>query len=228
MELFSAGTMAVLASIIVINMVLSGDNAVVIALASRNLKGKLRKLAVLWGTAGAVLLRILLTVVIIHLLEIPFLQVLGGVMLLWIAYKLLSEEEEPKRQIQGGKTLWSAIGTIITADFIMSLDNVLAIAATANGSIPLIVIGISISVPIMIFGSQLVLSLMERFPIIVLVGVGILAWTAGEMILKDETMQHWLGNSLPAFQWILPLVFLLFILIVWFLKRRTLIIHPSK
>ncbi|MBE3554282.1 MAG: TerC family protein [Thermicanus sp.] len=228
MELFSAGTMAVLASIIVINIVLSGDNAVVIALASRNLKGNLRKLAVLWGTAGAVILRILLTVVIIRLLEIPFLQVLGGFMLLWIAYKLLSEEDEPKRQIQGGKTLWSAIGTIIAADFVMSLDNVLAIAATANGSIPLIVIGISISVPIMIFGSQLVLTLMERFPIIVLVGVGILAWTAGEMILKDETMQHWLGNALPAFQWILPLAFLLFILIVWFLKRRTVMIHPSK
>lgn len=221
--------LSILLRIMMINIILSGDNAVVIALASRNLTGKMRKLAILWGTAGAVILRVLLTIVILYLLEIPFVQVVGGFLLLWIAYKLIAEDEgEHTRQIRGGKTVLSAIGTIIAADFVMSLDNVLAIAAIADGNLALVIIGISISVPIMVFGSQLVLALMERFPIIVLVGVGILAWTAGEMILKDSTVQHLLGQNLPLLQWIVPIGFILLILLAWMIKRRTVVIHPTK
>lgn len=219
----------ILLRIMVINIVLSGDNAVVIALASRKLEGKTRKLAILWGTTGAVLLRILLTVAILSLLHIPLVQVAGGLLLLWIAYKLLHEEDkENHRNIREGRTLMAAVWTILMADFVMSLDNVLAIAAIANGNLPLIIIGISISVPIMVFGSQLVLSLMERFPIIILVGVGVLAWTAGEMILKDMLVHRLLGNRLSLFEWVIPILFLLFILFTWIVKRKVVVIHPLK
>jgi YjbE family integral membrane protein len=188
-----------LLGIIGVNIVLSGDNAVVIALACRTLPKKLQKIAILWGCAGAVILRIILTLGVVLLLRIPYLQFIGGLLLVWISVKLLVENEEHS-EVKCSSSFWGAVRTIIVADIIMSLDNTLAIVAVANGDIILIVFGLVLSVPIIIFGSQIIMKMMDRFPIIVYVGAGLIAWTAGEMLIRDtkvsvylpDFVNHWL------------------------------------
>lgn len=196
MEFFGA-----LLGIMMVNIVLSGDNAVVIALASRALPPKQQKMAVLWGSAGAIGLRVVLTVVAVVLLHIPYVQFFGGVLLIWIAAKLLLENGG-EENIEASSSLWKAVKTIIIADIIMSLDNTLAIAAVAKGDYVLLGIGLALSVPLIVFGSQIILKVMDRFPVIVYAGAGLIAWTAGEMMQSDklmtaytEMMPHWL---LPA------------------------------
>lgn len=195
-----------------VNIVLSGDNAVVIAMASRCLPSKEQKLAVVLGCGVAVVLRILLTVVAVILLEIPYLQFAGGLLLVWIAAKLLMEEEE-EGNIEGKDRLWPAVWTIVTADLIMSLDNTLALAAVANGNILLLIIGLALSVPLIIFGAQLIVFVMEKFPIIVYAGAGLIAWTAGEMMVRDPK----LGENLlkwTHFEWMIPAVITLGVVLV--------------
>lgn len=172
-------------SIVLINILLSGDNALVIALASRNLPISQQKKAMLYGCIGAIALRICLTFVAIFLLRIPYLQMIAGILLLWIAIKLVAEPKDCGR-LAGKKSLGGVIKTIITADFVMSLDNVIAIIGVANGNIGLLIIGLVISIPIIIWGSKFVCMLMQKWPIIIIFGSFFLGWTAAQMILSDH------------------------------------------
>ncbi|TJY43598.1 TerC family protein [Cohnella pontilimi] len=174
-----------LLTIVFIDLLLAGDNAIVIGLAARNLPKERQKQAVIWGTAGAVAIRIVATVLVVRLLEIPLLLALGGVLLLWIAYKLLVQENEHEN-IQAGSTLWAAVRTIIIADAAMGLDNVIAVAGAAHGSIELVVLGLLISIPIVVWGSTLFIKLIERYPWIIYVGSGVLAYTSAKMITHEK------------------------------------------
>lgn len=183
--------------IIGIDIVLGGDNAVVIAMASRKLPVEQKKKAIIWGTAAAIVVRIVATLLTAWLLKIPYLYLIGGILLVWISFKLLVDEDD-KKEVKAGDNIMQAIRTIVIADILMGLDNVLAIAGAAKGNFILIVIGLLISVPIMIWGSHLILRAMERFPWIVYVGAGILAWTAGQMIIHEKIIQDFLDS-----QWLL-------------------------
>ncbi|NHC40627.1 TerC family protein [Bacillus sp. MM2020_1] len=194
METFDL-SLAVLLKIILINIVLSGDNAVVIAMASRNVPKKQQKKAIFWGTFGAIILRLIFAVAIIYLLNIPFVTFIGGLLLVYIAIKLLIGEEEGNLR-EGGSSLVSAVKTIIIADAVMSLDNVLAIAGAVEGNLAGIMIGVIVSIPIVVFGSQIILKAMERYPAISYAGAGILAWTAGEMIIGEPKFEPILSNDL--------------------------------
>ncbi|WP_163102390.1 TerC family protein [Peribacillus alkalitolerans] len=208
-----------LLEIILINIVLSGDNAVVIALACRNLPERYKKKAVFFGTLGAVVLRVLLTFVAVYLLTIPFLNFIGGLLLLWIAVNLLKGEEE--EDIKANATLMAAVRTIIIADLIMSLDNVVAVAGVANGNVTLIIIGLLISIPLIIWGSQLLMKIMEKFPIIIILGAGLLGYTAGEMMLKDQVVGHFLESILPGLHHIIPFALAALVIIVGKLSNRS-------
>ncbi|HMM22900.1 MAG TPA: TerC family protein [Selenomonadales bacterium] len=181
-----------LGSIAFINLILSGDNAVVIALASRNLPPEQRRKAILWGSLGAVVLRVALTAIAAVLLQIPYLQFAGGLALLYIAVNLIAEKKEVK--CKEAACLSEAIKIILVADVIMSLDNVLAIAGVAGGSITLLVIGLAMSIPLVVFGSQLILNLMDKFPVIVYLGAAILGWTAAKMMAGDAQLGTALAN----------------------------------
>ncbi|MBE9912788.1 TerC family protein [Paenibacillus donghaensis] len=192
-----------LVQILMINLVLSGDNAVVIALASKNLPPKQRKLAVWWGALGAVVLRCILTFMAVILLKIPFVQAAGGALLFWIAFKLLADDKDDIRVDQSA-SIWKAVRSILAADFIMSLDNVLALAGVADGDLALIAIGIAISIPIVVFGSNLIVGLLHRFPVLVYLGAGILGYTAGEMLLQDSRMGFLLSSIIPGLHHLVP------------------------
>ena len=178
-----------LMKIIWINIILSGDNAVVIALAARSLPPHQQKQAIFFGSAMAVVLRIVLTIVAVKLLEMSFLQVIGGGLLLWIGVQLLSEQEEGEGEEKEHGTLMAAIRTILIADLVMSLDNVIAVAAAAKGSMTLLILGLAISIPMVIFGSTLMIKLMERFPIIVTLGAALIGWVGGETIISDVALK---------------------------------------
>ena len=178
-----------LVKIIWINIILSGDNAVVIALAARTLPPEQQRKAIFWGTAAAVVLRVALTVVAVKLLELPYLQIVGGLLLLWIGVQLLSEDDGGEGKQKQDGNLMAAIRTILIADLIMSQDNVIGVAAAANGNVPLLVIGLAIAIPIVIFGSTLMIKLMQRFPVIVTVGAGLIGWVAGEAFVGDKVLQ---------------------------------------
>lgn len=189
-----------LVKIIWINIILSGDNAVVIALAARTLPAHQQRLAVLWGSGAAVVMRVALTVVAAKLLALPFLQIVGGLLLLWIGVQLLSEhdDDEDESQAQANASMMAAIRTILIADLVMSLDNVIAVAAAAQGSMVLLILGLAISIPLVIFGATLMVKLMERFPIIVVAGAGLIGWVAGETIVSDAV----LAAHLEANRWL--------------------------
>jgi YjbE family integral membrane protein len=187
LELFSSEFFAALAAIVVIDLVLAGDNAIVIALAARNLPARQRRLAIIWGTFGAIAVRAAMTVIVVWLLKIPGLMFFGGLMLIWIAYRLLVPKAagDNGHHVQAAGGFWAAMGTIVIADAMMGLDNVLAVAGAAHGSYLLVVLGLLISIPIVVWGSQLVLKLIDRFPAITYLGSGVLALTAAKMI-SDE------------------------------------------
>lgn len=178
-----------LLKIIWINIILSGDNAVVIALAARSLPAKQQKMAIFWGSGAAVVLRIALTVVAAKLLELSFLQIAGGLLLLWIGVQLLSQEEEQDGHAKVSGSLMAAVRTILIADLVMSLDNVIAVAAAAKGSTTLLILGLAISIPLVIFGSTLMIKLMERFPVIVMLGAALIGWVGGETIVSDVALK---------------------------------------
>ena len=181
-----------LGAVILINIVLSGDNAVVIALASRNLPDKQRKKAIIFGSALAVVLRISLVVVATLLMRIPFLQAVGGLALIYIGYHLLAQNDDGEVKVEGNDNMMKAIKTIVLADLIMSLDNVLAIAAVAKGNWVVLIIGLAISIPLVVFGASILSKLMNRFPIIVYIGAALIAYTAAEMIVSDVKLTHYL------------------------------------
>lgn len=197
MELLSAEFFSALLAIIIIDLVLAGDNAIVIALAARGLPPELRKKAVIWGTVGAIAVRTALTMVVVWLLKIPGLMLLGGALLVWIAYKLLADNEGEGHEVSAAGTFWGAMKTIVVADAVMGLDNVLAVAGAAHGSFLLVVIGLLISIPIVIWGSQLILKYVERYPGIIYIGGAVLAWTAAKMILSEPLVKDYFA-AYPA------------------------------
>lgn len=192
--------------IILIDIVLSGDNAVVIGLACRRLPAHQRRLGILWGMGGAIGLRVVLIFFAVALLAIPYLKVVGGALLMWIGIKLLRPEEEGDSEIRAGDTLWEAVKTIVLADVVMSLDNVVAIAAAARNSQLLVIFGLLVSVPIIMLGSQLVMKLMDRFPIVITGGGALLGWLAGGMAVSDIAFSDWAQSAFPASHWAAPLL----------------------
>jgi YjbE family integral membrane protein len=182
-----------LLKIIGVNLILSGDNAVVIALAARSLPQRQQKAAVLWGSGAAVVMRIILTIFAVALLTLPWLKLVGSLLLFWIGIKLLLPEEGDEN-IDASDNLISAIKTILIADLVMSIDNVIAVAAAAQGSMTLLVLGLAISIPLVIFGSTLLLHLMERWPVIITIGGGLLGFVAGEMLVTDPALKGWLSG----------------------------------
>jgi YjbE family integral membrane protein len=200
MEWFSLEFLSALFSIIIINLVLSGDNAIVIGMAARNLPKKQQKQAIFWGAAGAIVIRTAATVFVVWLLKIPGLLLVGGLILIWIAYKLLVEKKGHESVDSAGTTIWSAVRTILLADVVMSLDNVLAIAGAAKGNFFLVVLGLLMSVPIIIWGSNMILKWIERFRAIIFIGAGVLAWTAANMITDEPLIHSWIDES-PLLKW---------------------------
>jgi len=175
-------------SIVLANIVLSGDNAVVIAMAARTLKPEQRTKAIFWGSAAAIVMRIVLTIVAIQLLSLPYLKIIGAVLLVYIGVDLLKGEEEEDGEGKEINGMMAAIRTILIADLVMSLDNVLAVAAAAKGNLPLLVLGLLISIPLIVFGATLLTKVMERFPIIITIGAALLGFLAGEMLLTDPAV----------------------------------------
>ena len=193
--------------IIVINILLSGDNAVVIALACRNLPPQQRKWGVIWGAIGAVVLRVVLTAFAVSLLTLPYLKLIGGALLVWIGIKLIAEEESEGGggKVEASDKLLAAIRTVIIADLVMSLDNVLGVAAAAKGSLVLLIFGLVVSIPLVVAGSQVIMKLIERLPILILAGGGLLGYVAGEMIVGDTAIEPWLEGHAPALEWAIPI-----------------------
>lgn len=188
MEFFSPEWFTALLSIVIIDLVLAGDNAIVIGMAARNIPKNHQKKVIFLGTAGAIVIRIVSTIAVVWLLNIPGLLLAGGLLLLWIAYKLLTEKEDD-HQIAAKSNLWGAVQTIIVADAVMGLDNVLGIAGASHGNIPLVVTGLLISVPVVVWGSTLFVKLVNKFPLVVYIGAGILAFTASKMILSEPFLK---------------------------------------
>ena len=200
-EILTAHFWVAVGQIILIDILLGGDNAVVIALACRQLPLNMRLKGILWGTAGAIVLRVLLIAFALTLLAVPYLKLVGAILLLWIGVKLLVPEEEGHSDIQGSDKLWAAVKTVIVADLVMSIDNVIAIAGAATGAgthsqLPLVIFGLLVSVPIIIWGSQLVLKLMDRFPVIITVGGMMLGWIAGTMAHSDPAVKEWFQQTM--------------------------------
>nr|WP_309099045.1 TerC family protein [Fredinandcohnia onubensis] len=193
MEFLSAEFFSALLIIIAIDLVLAGDNAIVIGLAARNLPKEQQKKAIIWGTVGAIVIRAAATLAVVWLLEIQGLRLVGGILLVWIAYKLLVDDKG--HEIKAVGSFWAAIRTIIIADALMGLDNVLAVAGAAHGNFLLVVLGLIISVPIMVWGSTLFIKLIDRFPIIITIGAAILAWTASKMIVAEPFLSSVFSNG---------------------------------
>jgi YjbE family integral membrane protein len=217
MDFFSADYFSALLSIIVIDLVLAGDNAIVIGLAARTLPKDQQKKVILWGTAGAIIIRIIATLAVVWLLKIPGLLLIGGVLLIWIAYKLLAEEKG--HDVKPSENFWGAIKTIIIADALMGLDNVLAIAGASHGDFSLVVIGLLVSVPIVVWGSTLILRWVDRFPIIITIGAGVLAYTAAKMITDEKFLKGFFEDN-PLLKWGLIALIVIGVLAFGTMKKR--------
>jgi YjbE family integral membrane protein len=202
-----------LLSIVAIDLVLAGDNAVVIALASRNLPVIQRNKAIYWGTFGAILIRTLMTLVAVWLMKIPYLQATGGLLLIPVAIKLLKKDDS-EEHISASSSFWGAIKTIIIADAIMGVDNVLAIAGASHGNMTLVILGLAISIPIVVWGSKWISGLMTKYPVLIYAGAGILAWTAGSMVMSDKIIGSYLSSVISFASWLCPLLITLFVLAV--------------
>lgn len=200
-EFLTAQFWAAVGQIIMIDILLGGDNAVVIALACRKLPPEQRVKGILWGTAGAIILRVILIAFALTLLQVPYLKLVGAVLLVWIGIKLLAPQDDGGHaDVQGSDKLWAAVKTVIVADLVMSVDNVIAIAGAATGAgsqhqLALVIFGLLVSIPIIVWGSQLVLTLMDRFPMIITVGAMLLGWIAGSMAHSDPAVQGWLPQT---------------------------------
>ncbi len=188
---------AALGSIVLANVLLSGDNAVVIAMAARGLPALRQRQAIALGSAAAIVMRIVLTLVAVKLLGLPGLKLAGGLALLWIGARLMSDEQAHPDGTAAPIGIGAAVRTILVADLVMSLDNVLAVAAAAQGNTPLLIVGLAVSIPLIVFGSTLILKVMDRFPLIIVAGAALLGWLAGEMMLVDPALAPWLG-AVPA------------------------------
>lgn len=205
-------------NIIILDLVLSGDNAVVIGMAARNLPAEQRKKAILLGTGVAIVLRAALTMIATYLLKIPLLMTVGGLLLIWIAVKLLIEKEDKHADVSPVNNLRSAIKTIIIADVVMSLDNVLAVAGAAHGNVFLVLFGLALSIPIIMWGSKLIATIMNKFPWIVYVGAAILGYTAGDLIVGDKYVKEWI--TIDMIETLIPIVLAVVVLVVGMILRK--------
>ncbi|MBU6224347.1 MAG: TerC family protein [Burkholderiales bacterium] len=221
MELFTFPWWSALLTIVIIDLVLAGDNAIVIALAARNLPAEHQNKAIVWGTIAAIVVRSAMTVCVVWLLQIPGLMFIGGLGLLWIAYKLISDSSDDANHSVSATTFWSAMKTIVVADALMGIDNVLGVAGAANGSFDLVVIGLLISIPIVVMGSRLVLRLVERWPIIIYLGAAVLAFTAAQMLINEQLLDAWYDGDALFNQIARVLTYALAILGVLGLSRLT-------
>jgi YjbE family integral membrane protein len=217
-----------LTQIILVNILLSGDNALVIALACRNLEKRHQKPAILAGSAGAIILRIIFVLIVDLLLQVPYLKLIGGLLLLWIGIKLVQGEEEHGEGVKAEGSLWGAIRTIIIADAVMSLDNAIAIAAAAHGDTTLIILGLLISIPLIIFGAAIIMVLLNRFPIIVVAGGALLGYIAGEVIATDPAYAKWLAANVPHAKIIIEVgCAVLTVVVGYILQRRAKRAHAD-
>jgi len=221
MELFSTAWWSALLAIILIDLVLAGDNAIVIALAARQLPPHLQKRAIMWGTVGAIAVRSIMTLGVVWLLKIPGLMLVGGMGLVWIAYKLLADTGEQEHSGPMAQTFWGAMKTIVVADALMGIDNVLGVAGAAHGSMDLVVLGLLISVPIVVFGSTVVLKLVERFPVIIQLGSAVLAFTAAKMIVNEPLLDAVFDDSAVARIATYTLAVAGVLLLGWWTTRRS-------
>ena len=221
MELFSTAWWSALMAIILIDLVLAGDNAIVIALAARQLPPHLQKRAIMWGTVGAIAVRSVMTLGVVWLLKIPGLMLVGGLGLVWIAYKLLADTGEEEHSGPAVQTFWVAMKTIVVADALMGIDNVLGVAGAAHGSMDLVVLGLLISVPIVVFGSTMVLKLVERFPVIIQLGSAVLAFTAAKMIVNEPLLDAVFDDSAVARIATYTLAVAGVLLLGWWTTRRS-------
>jgi YjbE family integral membrane protein len=210
-----------LLKIIGVNIVLSGDNAVVIALAARSLPQKQQKLAIFWGSAAAIIMRIILTIFAVKLLALDWLKIIGSIALLWIGVKLLVPEEEDP-EVSASDNLFAAIRTILIADLVMSVDNVIAVAAAAGGSLVLLVLGLAISIPLVIFGATLLVKVMERFPIIITIGAGLIGFVAGEMAWEDNAIHGFTQGFPGSMKYVCAVLGAAFVIVLgqWIAKRQ--------
>ena len=226
MDLFATDFLSGLLAIILLDLVLAGDNAIVIAMAASRLPKVMQKKAVFWGTFGAVAVRFALTAVVVYLLKLPGLMLVGGLLLLPIAWKLLRHDADDNPRVSASNTFWSALRTIIVADALMGMDNVLAIAGASKGHLSLVIIGLLVSVPLVVWGSTLILKLIGRFPIIMYIGAGAIAFTAGRMITHD----HWLSAWFDAHRWVKYAMDVLLVIGIcgggWLMQRRRQRLKP--
>lgn len=220
MELFSPEFFSALLAIIVIDLVLAGDNAIVIAMAARNLPPHLQKKAIVWGAVGAIAVRSAMTLLVVYLLKIPGLMLVGGLLLVWIAYRLLNPSQDSDEHGQASATFWGAMKTIVIADAVMGLDNVLAVAGASHGSYVLVVLGLLISIPVVIWGSTQILKLVERFPSVTYLGAGVLAWTAAKMMISEPISQEWLAAQTPVLEYLIQVVVVLGVLLGGYIASK--------
>ena len=227
MEFMTGEWFGRLFGVLIVNLILSGDNAVVIAMAARTLEGANRRKAIVWGAAGAVVLRLIFAGVITLLLEVPLLQVAGGFLLVWIAWGLIHEDDDDDEgeEVKAGSSTWQAVRIIIVADAVMSLDNVIALvqAARIGGEVDfmLLVIGLATTIPLVIFGAALLTSLLNRFPILVYAGAGLLVYLAVEMVFADKVLHPYLEHY-ESIEWIIGLVAAgIFVVVAWLWSRRS-------
>jgi len=214
MEFGSPAFWVAVIQIIAIDIVLGGDNAVVIALASRRLPLQQRNRAIFWGVFGAIALRVILIFFALQLLQIPYLKIVGGILLFWIGLKLMMPQDEGGHEIDASSNLMGAIKTIIVADAVMSLDNVIAIAGAAKGSLGLVIFGLVVSVPIIVWGSKLVLTLMDRFPIVIVGGAALLGWIGGDMLVHDVVVKDWMMANAAWLKYGGPIIGAAFVIVV--------------
>ena len=220
-EFLNAEMLARFLGVLGVNLILSGDNAVVIALAARKLEGSDRRKAIIWGSIGAVGLRLIFAAIVSYLLSIPFLQVVGGLLLFWISWKLVQEDPNEEEKVRAGESTWEAIRIIILADAVMSLDNVIALVAVSEGNFLLLAIGIATTIPLVVYGSVLLTSLLDRFPMLVYGGAGLLVYIAVEMFFKDIALYDYL-EPLVSIEWLIKLgTAAVFVVVAWLWSRRT-------
>ncbi len=219
MELFTSEFISGLISIILIDLVLGGDNAILIALATRKLPQSQRKKAIFWGVLGAIIVRASMTIIAVYILKIPLIKFIGGVLLIWIAYKLLCDKGKHD-DINSGKSISEAVRTIIFADLLMGIDNVLAVAGAAKGDVILVILGLLVSIPIIVWGSTIILRFIDKYPIIVYIGAGVIAYTAGGMIVDDALMHEKIFYRSPGAEWIIPITITVLVLIFGYIARK--------
>ena len=224
MDLLNAAFFIALLKIIWVNILLSGDNAVVIALAARNLEAGQQKKAIVFGSGAAIVLRVVLTLFAVQLLQLPWLKLIGAVLLLWIGIQLLADSDDDA-DVHAHTSLWGAVRTILIADLVMSLDNVIAVAAAANSApegmrVTLLIIGLGLSIPLIIFGSTLLLKLMERFPVIITLGAALLGFVAGEMATTDAAVHEWFEAHMHGLDYAVSISCAVFVVAVGMMLSR--------